>query len=114
MYIKNDDPYEVTLESKSVYDMSEYPKKSKFHGPTIKINYRHIDVLKDIVKQYNQNIHSSVKETSYDIYHDDKKPNAEFVYTVGKRPIFKVVDNVRISVVKGNFENGYNQEIHLF
>ena len=36
------------------------------------------------------------------------------VYTVGKRPIFKVGDNVRISVVKGNFENGYNQEIHLF
>ena len=37
--------------------MSEYPKNSKLHGPTIKINYRHIDVLKDIVKQYNQNIH---------------------------------------------------------
>ena len=94
--------------------MSEYPKNSKLHGPTIKINYRHIDVLKEIVKQYNQNIHSFVKETSYEFYHDDKKPNAEYVYTVGKIPIFKVGDDVRISVVKGNFEKGYNQEIHLF
>jgi hypothetical protein len=37
-----------------------------------------------------------------------KMPNAEYVYTVGNSPTFKVGDNVRISVVKGKFEKGYN------
>jgi hypothetical protein len=41
-------------------------------------------------------------------YYEDKIPNVEYVYTVGKRPTFKVGDNVRISVEKGKFDKGHN------
>ena len=44
-------------------------------------NYRYINVFKEIIKQYNQKIQSSVKETSYDIYHEYKKPDEEYFYT---------------------------------
>jgi len=36
LYIKNEDPYEVMLQNKSVFDMSEYPKDSRLHDPTNK------------------------------------------------------------------------------
>jgi hypothetical protein len=31
LYIKNEDPYEVMLQNKSVFDMSEYPKGKRLH-----------------------------------------------------------------------------------
>jgi hypothetical protein len=38
LYIKNEDPYEVMLQNKAVFDMSEYPKESRLpvHDPTNK------------------------------------------------------------------------------
>lgn len=36
LYIKNEDPYEVMLQNKSVFDMSEYPKDSRLHDPSNK------------------------------------------------------------------------------
>jgi hypothetical protein len=71
-------------------------------------NYRYIDALKNIVEQYNNKIHSSVKQKPNDIYFNDEKPITEYTYTFVKKPKFNVGDNVRISVVKGKFEKGYN------
>jgi len=36
LYIKNEDPYEVMLQNKAVFDMSEYPKDSRLHDATNK------------------------------------------------------------------------------
>lgn len=68
---------------------------------------RYIDNLNEIVEQYNHKIHSSVKETPYDIYYEGKEPMVEYVFSHGLKPKFRVGDFVRISVVKGKFEKGY-------
>ena len=76
-------------------------------------NYKYIDVLPDLLEDYNNTVHSSTKFTPIDasekenelavwrnLYPDRLKP-----YRL--TPKFSVGDRVRISKIKGKFEKGY-------
>ena len=63
------------------------------------------DVLDDIVKKYNNTIHSSVKMTPKDVTDDSFAEYSE--ETNKKSPKFKIGDNVRISKYKNIFAKGY-------
>ena len=68
---------------------------------------KYINVLKDIVDEYNNSIHSSTKETPNSIYIDGNKSNDIAIDFASKTPKFKIGDYVRISRIKGVFEKGY-------
>ena len=69
---------------------------------------KYIDGLKDIVDEYNNSIHSSIKMKPVDVFNDKKDVDANNVYYGTRtKPKFKVGDYVRISRTKGIFEKGY-------
>lgn len=68
---------------------------------------KYIDVLREIVNEYNNNIHSSTDETPYNIYYNDKPSQDISIDIYNSKPKFKVGDFVRISRTKGVFEKGY-------
>ena len=65
----------------------------------------YIDKLDDIIKEYNNKYHTSIKmkpaDVNYNTYIDFKKE------TNDKDPKFKVGDHVRISQYKNIFAKGY-------
>ena len=65
----------------------------------------YIDVLDDIVKKYNNTVHSSIKVKPKD--NTDIKYVKYSEETNKKSPKFKVSDNVRISKYKNIFAKGY-------
>ena len=65
----------------------------------------YIDVLDDIVKKYNNTVHSSVKMKRKDVTDDSFIEYSE--ETNKKDPKFKVCDNVRFSKYKNIFAKGY-------
>ena len=74
----------------------------------INASYRYIDDLKEIVDEYNNSVHSSIKQKPVDVF--DKKLNVDeniVYYGTNKQPKFKVNDYVRISKTKDIFEKGY-------
>ena len=64
-----------------------------------------IDVLDDIVKKYNNTVHSSIKMKTKDV--TDIKYVEYSEETNKKDPKFKIVDNVRISKYKNIFTKVY-------
>ena len=74
------------------------------HMTTIGKNV-YIDVLDDIVKKYNNTVHSSIKMKPKDV--TDIKYIEYSEETSKKSPKFKVSDNVRISKDKNIFAKGY-------
>ena len=65
----------------------------------------YIDVLDDIVKKYNNTVHSSVKMKRKDV--TDDSFIEYFEETNKKDPKFKVCDNVRFSKYKNIFAKSY-------
>ena len=57
-----------------------------------------IDVLTDIVDEYNNTFHKTIKSDSFAEYNEESN---------GKDPKFKVGDHVRISKYKNIFAKGY-------
>ena len=74
------------------------------HMTTIGKNV-HFNDLDDIVKKYNNTVHSSIKMRSKDVTNDSVVEYSE--ETNNKSPKFKVGDNVRISKDKNIFAKGY-------
>ena len=79
-------------------------KKIYKHMTTIAKNV-YIDVLDDIVKRYNNTVHSSIKMKPKDV--TDIKYVEYSEETNKKSPKFKVGDNVRILKYKNIFAKGY-------
>ena len=80
--------------------------KNKIYKYMISISKNvYIDKLDDIVKEYNNTYHTSIKMKPIDVkdntYIDFKKESN------GKNPKFKVGDHVRISKYKNIFAKGY-------
>ena len=65
----------------------------------------YIDDLDDIVKKYNNAVHSSIKMKPKDVTDDSFVEDSE--ETNEKDPKFKVGDNVRVSKCKSIFAKGY-------
>ena len=87
-------------------------KERMFKYFTANSTYRYIDILDDLLTQYNNAIHSSIKMSPIDA---SKPENKALVYrnlygirlAVTITPKFKVGDKVRISKKKTTFEKGY-------
>jgi len=74
--------------------------------------YKYINVLPDLVKKYNNTIHSSIKMTPSQASKIQNEPDVYFnLYDYNKKlkqkPKFKVGDKVRIAKKKRHFEKGY-------
>jgi len=72
----------------------------------------YIDVLPDLVKSYNETVHSSIKEKPANVNKDNQEKiwHTLFgtqVYDVKKRNKFQVGDYVRISKTRRQFAKGY-------
>ena len=72
---------------------------------------KYVDVLDDMVRNYNETVHSSIKMTPIEA---SKKKNENRVWlhlysfpTSGREPKFSAGDNVRITKKKETFEKGY-------
>ena len=80
---------------------------------TAKSTNRYIEVLQDLVASYNQSVHSSIGMAPADV--TDKNQRQVWVKLYGgKYPTsdaftFQVGDPVRVSRIKGKFEQGYLQ-----
>ena len=74
-------------------------------------NFRWIDILQDLISDYNNTIHRSIKMTPKEANNKKIEPILSEVLNIDNRkqikPKFKVGDKVRISKVKGIFEKGY-------
>ena len=70
-------------------------------------SYNWTKFLKNIVKQYNNNVHSGIKKTPYSVYFGKEKPVLKYSVDKIKKPKFKEGDYVRISKVRGVFTKGY-------
>jgi transposase InsO family protein len=87
-------------------------KQKMFKYFTAQETNKYYNVLGDLVKDYNNTVHSSIKMTPVE---GSKKENESTVYEnlypekseKNKKPKFKVGDRVRISKKKGKFEKGY-------
>jgi len=66
----------------------------------------YLDVLDGMVDEYNNTVHSSIKQKPIDVKSGKVKPFVKDRETI-ERPKFKIGDFVRISRVKNTFEKGY-------
>ena len=66
----------------------------------------YLDVLDDMIDEYNHRKHSSIKATPYSVYMENVKPFQK-EYKHISEPSFKVGDFVRVSKFKKTFEKGY-------
>jgi len=101
--------YHTGGESKAVFaERAIRTIKTMISGLMIEDNTdRYIDDLDNILDTYNNKIHSSTRETPYNIYYNNATPKDEYDFTPVNKPKFKVGDYVRISKVKMKFEKGY-------
>lgn len=69
-----------------------------------------VHMVNDLVKEYNDTEHSSIKNTPAEVYLKDGVVSFQGRRIPPKtKPKFKVGDFVRISLVKGVFDKGYEQ-----
>ena len=69
---------------------------------------KYLQVLDEIVDNYNNKVHSVTKQKPIDIYLHNKKPFVEIEEkTTFSKPKYKIGDYVRISKTKKTFEKGY-------
>ena len=107
-YLKDTVIYSTESGMKSAYAerLNRTLKNLMFRYFTEKQTHKWVKILPAIVKEYNNNVHSSVGYTPNDIYNKGKKPKVYYEATETKGK-FKVGDFVRISKVRGVFEKGY-------
>ena len=109
IFLKNNDieMYSTLNEGKSVAPerfIKTLQNKIYKHMTTIGKNV-YFNVLDDIVKDYNNTIHSSIKMKQKDVKNNDL---TEYVEEFNKKnPKFKIGDYVRISKYKNIFSKGY-------
>lgn len=76
-------------------------------------NYKWLDMLPELVKRYNNTVHSTIKMKPVDVTKSLEKSLLESVYRLQPqkkiKAKFKVNDRVRISKAKTIFTKGYNQ-----
>lgn len=65
--------------------------------------YKWVDEFRDILENYNNSYHRTIKDTPYNIFHKGQ-PNKQDVIVVLNK--FKVGDNVRIKIKKTIFNKG--------
>ena len=88
-------------------------KEKMFKYFTANSTNEYIDILQDLVKQYNNTKHSSIKMTPVEgsMKKNEKKVFENLYGEIGtvskKKPKFKLGDFVRIPRKKGTFEKGY-------
>lgn len=73
-------------------------------------NYKYVPYLQDLVKEYNNTKHRTIKMKPSEVNKDNEQLLLETVYKqaqVFKRPKFKIGDHVRLSRYKGVFAKGY-------
>lgn len=80
---------------------------------TAKNTRKYIDVIDDLIKDYNNTVHKTIKMKPIDAIKDHNFSNLIINYTsktnkpIDEKPKFKVGDYVRISRIKQTFEKGY-------
>ena len=81
-------------------------------------NCRYIDDIQNIVNQYNNTYHSSIKMTPIEaskkeneglVYYNLYNKRRREMYLQNKKAKFKVNDHVRISRLKRHFQKGYDE-----
>ncbi|CAD7001699.1 unnamed protein product [Ceratitis capitata] len=80
-------------------------KEFSFRG-----THKWIDIYKDLINDYNNTIHSTIRMTPNDVNSSNEQHLLDTVYSnlkVFRRPKFKINDEVRISKYKHVFEKGY-------
>lgn len=83
-------------------------------------NYKWVDILPELIHQYNNKIHRSIKMRPNDVNIAQEEKLVKMLNTSNKYPRkkskFKVGDHVRISKYKGVFEKGYtpNWSVEIF
>ena len=118
-FLKNNDieMYSTHNEGKSVVAerfIKTLKNKIYKHMTTIGKNI-YFNVLDDIVKNYNNTIHNSIKMKTKDVKNDNL---TEYIEEFNKKnPKFKIGDHVRVSKYKNIFSKGYlrnwSEEIFL-
>jgi hypothetical protein len=68
---------------------------------------KYIDVLEKLIENYNNTVHSRLKEKPIDVYKSKVKPNIMQFNVQTQNQKFQLGDYVRISKVKQTFEKGY-------
>jgi hypothetical protein len=66
----------------------------------------YLNVLDDFIKEYNNRVHSRIKQTPKNVYQGKAKPYKPISF-INSEPKYKVGDFVRVSKVKKTFEKGY-------
>lgn len=77
---------------------------------SLKGSYRWLEMIKDLVKKYNNTRHRTIKMKPVDVNTSNEKQLLSAVFTEPKiyiKPKFNVGDSVRISKFKHVFEKGY-------
>ena len=74
-------------------------------------SYKWIDILEDLIKEYNNSYHTTIKMKPIEVNKKNEKDIMIDIYTgknmKNEKPKFKLNDYVRISKYKGIFEKGY-------
>jgi transposase InsO family protein len=72
-------------------------------------SFRYIDVLADLVKSYNDTIHSSIKTAPslVTVHNEAELRRVQYKPQIPSKPKFAVDDTVRISETKLKFKKGY-------
>jgi hypothetical protein len=70
----------------------------------------YINILPDLINDYNNKIHSSIKCKPFDVYFNKKVPKGNYDKIEVVKPKFNIGDFVRIAIGKRHFEKGYTQK----
>ena len=73
-------------------------------------SYRYIDFLKDLLENYNNSFHRTIKMKPVDVNSSNENEILNKVFRIDQKLVkfkFKIGDKVRISKVKRTFEKGY-------
>jgi len=80
-------------------------KERMFKYFTANSTNKYVNIISDLVNNYNNAVHSSIKMTPSEA--SKKKVNVAREIDINSSPKYKVGDRVRISKKKGTFEKGY-------
>jgi hypothetical protein len=75
-----------------------------------KLTTNYYDFLPVFIKQYNDTVHTSTKETPDSIYNGNALSQEKLKLRISESPTFKIDDYVRLSKVKRTFEKGYTEK----
>lgn len=87
-------------------------KNDLYKAMSYRGKYKWIDILDEIVDNYNHRVHSTIRMRPADVTKGNEQQLLQTVYFKVKMGVpakFHVGDNVRISKYKGVFDKGYHQ-----